>query len=116
MVAVRGLSSTTLSFRHTMKMWRLIEKAYREGWDKIRVERLERQKKLGVVAATTELTPRSPIPLPGSAARNGSATTDGNNPAWNSLPAARQHHLSLRMAVYAAMVTGMDQEYRPRYR
>lgn len=81
---------------------------YREGWDKVRQERLERQKKLGVVAATTELTPRSPIPLLGSATRNGSVTADGNNPAWDSLPAERQHDLSLRMAVYAAMVTAMD--------
>jgi arylsulfatase len=35
-------------------------------------------------------------------------TEDGNNPAWESLPAERQFDLSMRMAVYAAMVTAMD--------
>src|SRR4029077_4419008 len=35
-------------------------------------------------------------------------TDDGNNPAWDSLPPERQYDLSMRMAVYAAMVTSMD--------
>ncbi len=81
---------------------------YRAGWDKIREERLARQKAMALVPADTTLMPRSPIPLPGAAARNGSATEDGNNPPWDSLPADRQSDLSLRMAVYAAMVSGID--------
>src|SRR5438067_6891683 len=81
---------------------------YREGWDAIREERLARQKAMGLVPAETTLTPRSPIPHRTASARIGSMTKDGNNPAWDSLPADRQYDLSMRMAVYAAMVSGMD--------
>lgn len=81
---------------------------YREGWDRIRKERLNRQKQIRLVPPSTTLTPRSPIPLPAAAKRNGSATDDGSNPAWDSLSRERQKDLSLRMAVYAAMVTSMD--------
>lgn len=81
---------------------------YREGWDRIREERLARQKQIKLVPPDTKLTPRSPIALPAAAARNGSATEDGNNPPWSSLSNERQHDLAARMAVYAAMVTGMD--------
>ena len=35
-------------------------------------------------------------------------TADGNNPAWDSLPADRRADLARRMSVYAGMVTGMD--------
>jgi arylsulfatase len=35
-------------------------------------------------------------------------TDDGNNPAWDSLPADRRADLAQRMAVYAGMVSGMD--------
>jgi arylsulfatase len=81
---------------------------YREGWDRIREERLQRQKQIKLVPPDTKLTPRSSIPLPAAAARNGSATEDGNNPPWDTLSHERQHDLAARMAVYAAMVTGMD--------
>ena len=81
---------------------------YRGGWDKLREERLKRQKEIGLLSPEATLTPRSRIPLPAAAARNGSATDDGNNPAWDSLPPERQYDLSMRMAVYAAMVTSMD--------
>ena len=81
---------------------------YREGWDRIRDERLQRQKQIKLVPPDTKLTPRSPIPLPAAAARNGSGTEDGNNPPWDALSHERQHDLAARMAVYAAMVTGMD--------
>jgi arylsulfatase len=81
---------------------------YRGGWDKLREERLARQKKLGLVTPETTLTPRSAIPHPMAAARIGSATEDRNNPPWDSLPADRQYDLSMRMAVYAAMVSTMD--------
>jgi arylsulfatase A-like enzyme len=81
---------------------------YAAGWDAIRELRLGRQKQLGLLPAETPLTPRSPIPLPKAAERNGSATADGNNPPWDSLPTDRQADLAQRMAVYAGMVTGMD--------
>lgn len=81
---------------------------YKIGWDKLRQQRLERQKQIGLVPADTELTPRSAIPLRGAAKRIGSDTTDGNNPPWDSLPAERQADLAARMAVYAAMVAAMD--------
>jgi arylsulfatase A-like enzyme len=81
---------------------------YARGWDAIRDERLERQKKMGLVAETTSLTPRSKIPLVGVSKRIGSITGDQHNPAWDSLPADRRADLAQRMAVYAGMVTGMD--------
>ncbi|HEY2344133.1 MAG TPA: sulfatase-like hydrolase/transferase, partial [Chthoniobacteraceae bacterium] len=81
---------------------------YAEGWDKVREKRLARQKELGLLQPGVELTPRSPIPLKAAAERHGSMTDDGNNPAWDSLPADRRADLAQRMAVYAGMVTGMD--------
>jgi arylsulfatase A-like enzyme len=81
---------------------------YARGWDQIRKDRLARQKKLGLLAADTKLTPRSPIPHPTASKRIGSMTDDGNNPPWESLPADRHADLAQRMAVYAGMVTGMD--------
>jgi arylsulfatase len=81
---------------------------YAKGWDVIRDQRLERQKKLGLLPASTELTPRSPIPHPVASKRIGSMTPDGNNPAWDSLSMERRTDLARRMAVYAGMVSGMD--------
>lgn len=81
---------------------------YARGWDIIRTERLDRMKKLGIVPNDTPLTPRSKIPHAKQAALHGSMTADGNNPAWDSLPADRRADLAMRMAVYAGMVTGMD--------
>jgi len=81
---------------------------YAKGWDAIRDQRLKRQKKLGLVPPSTELTPRSPIPHPVASKRIGSLTPDGDNPAWDSLSPERQTDLARRMAVYAGMVSGMD--------
>lgn len=81
---------------------------YAQGWDKIREQRLERQKKMGLVPQATVLTPRSRLPHPDAATRIGSITVDRNNPAWDSLPADRRADLAQRMAVYAGMITGMD--------
>jgi arylsulfatase A-like enzyme len=55
---------------------------YAQGWDKIREQRLERQKKIGLLPAGTTLTPRSKIPHMAASKRMGSMTDDGNNPAW----------------------------------
>ncbi|HMC11947.1 MAG TPA: sulfatase-like hydrolase/transferase, partial [Pirellulaceae bacterium] len=81
---------------------------YQAGWDEIRNQRLARQRKIGLLPNETALTPRSTIPHPTAAKRIGSATMDGNNPPWDSLPAPRRADLAQRMAVYAGMVTGMD--------
>jgi arylsulfatase A-like enzyme len=81
---------------------------YANGWDVIRDQRLARQKAMGLVPASTSLTPRSRIPHITASRRNGSITPDHNNPAWESLPADRRADLAQRMAVYAGMVTGMD--------
>ncbi len=65
---------------------------YDKGWERIREERFEKQKKLGIFDAGAELPP-----LP------------GHMSAWDSLPEARQEFESFRMAVYAAMVDRLDQ-------
>lgn len=82
---------------------------YQKGWDVLREQRLERMKKLGLVDPALTLPPRSPIDNAKVAKRLGSMTPDGANPAWNDLPADRRADLARRMAVYAAMVEGMDQ-------
>ncbi|MSU64585.1 MAG: arylsulfatase [Opitutus sp.] len=81
---------------------------YAQGWDKIREQRLALQKKIGLLPEDTALTPRSKITHPVASQRLGSWTDDGNNPAWDSLPADRRTDLAQRMAVYAGMVSGMD--------
>lgn len=78
----------------------------KKGWDTIRAERLARQKKLGVVPKNLALTPRSNVPKNWVNVKTGWA--DKDNPAWDSLPAARRADLARRMAVYAAAVEVMD--------
>ncbi len=83
------------------------ETMYREkGWDAIRVDRLARQKRLGLVPANMALTPRSEVPANFINRQTGWA--DKQNPAWASLPADRQADLARRMAVYAAAIEIMD--------
>lgn len=83
------------------------EKLYAQGWDKIREQRFERQKQLGIIPKDTQLSPRSDVPANWANEKTGWA--DKNNPAWNSLPADRRADLARRMAVYAAMIDRMDQ-------
>ncbi|SNT13107.1 arylsulfatase [Granulicella rosea] len=64
-----------------------------QGWDKLREETFARQKKLGVIPANAELTPR-PEGLP----------------AWDSLPAAEQKLLAHQAEVYAAFAEQADYE------
>jgi len=61
------------------------------GWDKLREQRFERQRELGVHMPNTELTPR-----------------DGGIPAWDSVAEEDRDWWDLRMATYAAMITRMD--------
>ena len=81
---------------------------YEKGWDAIRAERLERIKRLGVLPASSDLSPRSLIPRPDIARREGIESQ--TNPAWASLPHDRQVDLAYRMAIYAAMVEHMDRD------
>ena len=79
---------------------------YRKGWDVLRAERLERQKKLGLMPADTPLPPRSQVPVDRDDIANG--FPGENNPAWDSLPAERREDLARRMATFAAMVEHVD--------
>jgi arylsulfatase len=75
---------------------------YAAGWDVLRLERLARMKRLGMVAGTTKLSPRSSF-------TNFGETQTTDNPPWDSLPQDRQADLAIRMAIYAAMIDRMDQ-------
>ena len=76
---------------------------YHVGWDKLREERLERMKALGIVPESTRISPRSSW-------RNYGETQVGVNPAWDSLPEDRRLDLARRMAIYAAMIDRLDQQ------
>lgn len=64
---------------------------YLPGYDRLHAERLERQKKLGLIPANAT-GPKRPSHLP----------------AWDNLSAAEQQASAKSMAVYAAMVDEMD--------
>ncbi|GAB3280704.1 arylsulfatase [Larkinella harenae] len=66
--------------------------AYQKGWDKLRQERFERMKKMGILAPGTKLSPR-----------------DEKIPAWDSLSDDEKKSWEDKMAVYAAMIDRMDQ-------
>lgn len=65
---------------------------YKIGWDKLREQRLAKQKELGLVSADLELSPRTP-----------------KIPAWDDLDADKQDEMDLKMAIYAAMIDRIDQ-------
>jgi arylsulfatase len=77
---------------HVPKEWIAKFKGhFDQGWDKLREETFERQKKLGVIPENTILTPRP-----------------SNLPAWDSLD-AKQKELFARMAeIYAAYISYSD--------
>ena len=68
------------------------EARYKDGYDALRRERLERMKKLGLAAADTPVFEGHP-----------------SWPKWDSLSDAEKASEARRMAVYAAMVDNMDQ-------
>ncbi len=68
------------------------EKMYDIGWDKLREQRLERQKELGIFNASAELSPRDP-----------------KVPGWDELSKEKQKEFTKRMAIYAAQIDAMDQ-------
>jgi arylsulfatase A-like enzyme len=75
---------------------------YKIGWDKIREQRLQKMKNLGIVPKETVLTPRSEY-------WGWQQSEPGVNPAWTDVPTDRQQDLARRMAIFAAMVDVMDQ-------
>lgn len=65
--------------------------AYDAGWDAVRAARLERQRKLGVVPATTQLPPLSP----------------GADP-WGGLDATQKRVYARYMEAYAGCISNVD--------
>lgn len=64
-----------------------------QGWDVLRAEIFERQKRLGIVPANTELTPRPP-----------------EIPAWDSLSRDERRVFARQMEVFAAYLAHTDHE------
>lgn len=69
------------------------EGRYKAGYDKLRKERLERMKKLGLLAKDTPVYEGHP-----------------SWPKWDSLTPEQKESEAKRMAVYAAMVDNMDRQ------
>lgn len=83
------------------------DEIYQRGWDVLREERFHRMQKLGLVnGAHWKLPPRSIVPVDRDGIANGFSGKE--NPAWNSLDDDRRRDLARRMAVFAAMVEGVD--------
>jgi arylsulfatase A-like enzyme len=69
------------------------EGRYEQGYDALRAERFERQKKLGLIPADSKLYKGNP-----------------KWPAWGQLTPEQKQSEARRMAVYAAMVDNMDRQ------
>jgi len=65
---------------------------YKDGWDVLRQQRIERMKKMGIIDADVKLSPR-----------------DEEVRSWDSLSDSEKDAEELKMAVYAAMIDRMDQ-------
>ncbi|MDR2036997.1 MAG: arylsulfatase [Bacteroidales bacterium] len=65
---------------------------YKKGWDRLREERFQRQKAMGLFGSGVVMSPR-----------------DEAVPAWDELSETQQHEFVMRMAIYAAQVDAMDQ-------
>jgi arylsulfatase len=65
---------------------------YKIGWDKLRLQRYKRQIEIGMFDPKYKMSPR-----------------DERVPSWDSLSDSQKDQFDLKMAVYAAMVDGMDQ-------
>ncbi|MEJ2883638.1 arylsulfatase [Pedobacter sp. GR22-6] len=65
---------------------------YQKGWDAMRAERFERQRKMGLFPADLSMSPRDP-----------------EIPFWADLPQNRKDEMAMRMAIYAAQIDIMDQ-------
>jgi arylsulfatase len=66
---------------------------FEKGWDATRIDRLQRQKAMGLVPESTELPPRNP-----------------GVPVWDELSAEERRLFVRFQAAYAAMITHTDRE------
>lgn len=64
---------------------------YKAGWDKIRAERFEKQKQLGLMPEDAVMNPR-----------------DSKVEAWDSLSEEKKNEMAMRMAIYAAQINVLD--------
>jgi arylsulfatase A-like enzyme len=64
---------------------------YKAGWDRLREERYRRQIRMGLIDPKWPLSPR-----------------ERDSPAWESLSAEAKDRFDHQMAVYAAMIEGID--------
>lgn len=102
-----GHSSPHFPIQAPAKLVDKYEETYTRGWDVLREERFERMKKIGLIDGERwSLTPRSIVPVDRDDIAND--YSGQQNPAWDSLDEDRQHDLARRMAVFAAMVEGVD--------
>ena len=65
---------------------------YKAGWDQLRAERFERQKKIGLFGKDVVMTPRDEV-----------------IEAWDQLTPEKKQEFTMRMAIYAAQIDAMDQ-------
>jgi arylsulfatase A-like enzyme len=86
---------------------------YKKGWDKVRAERFERMKKLGIVDKDCRLSPPS-----GNTNKSRGPSKKFNIEAqekfpryypWDTMTEQEQDEKDLEMAVYAGMIDRMDQ-------
>ena len=80
---------------------------YRAGWDVLREARYRRMRASGLATDSWTLTDRALVPVDQHELTAGYG--GARNPAWQSLPEDRREDLSRRMAVFAAMVSHIDQ-------
>lgn len=66
---------------------------YDIGWDKLRAQRFKKQREIGLIPKSWQLSPR-----------------DAKVPDWTSLEKAKQDECSFRMAAYAGMIDRVDQK------
>ncbi len=89
--AYTAYTSPHLPFQVQQKYIQKYVGKYDMGWDKLREQRFERQKQLGVIPGNLQLPPR----IPGV-------------PAWNELTPEQQRYESKRFAIYAGMTENLD--------
>jgi arylsulfatase len=81
-------------------------KIYREGWDKLREKRYQRQKEIGLITDAWKFTGLSEVPSDRDDIANHYAGKQ--NPKWKNLPDDRKEDLVYRMATFAAMIEHVD--------
>ena len=85
---------------------------YKQGWDKLRAERWQRQQKLGLVSgelSKTEVDVGPPYEYPAAIKTLGPGETNRPLP-WAELTAEQRDFQATKMAIHAAMIDRMDRE------